>query len=91
MVTLSLSECRDEGLVLSALCVLLLKTQEACIEGKLVGRHPILGMARGRARANLATRKVVIRKALEGERGESNLISIGRLVYVQSLFRVSMR
>ncbi len=41
-----------------------------------------MGKARGRARAKLATSKVVLRKALEGERGESHLISIGRLVYV---------
>jgi hypothetical protein len=33
LVTLSLSECRDEGLIVSALCVLRLKHQEACIEG----------------------------------------------------------
>ena len=33
LVTLSLSECQDEGLIVSCLCMLRLESQEACIEG----------------------------------------------------------
>jgi hypothetical protein len=52
------------------------------VERERVDQHLILGKARGRAMAKLATSKVVVRKALEGERVVSHLISIGWLVYV---------